>query len=50
MYRKTVGEAVAATDDLVLLCGVSVGHEKHGAPRLRTDRADMAETLRFVGA
>ncbi|MFF9309752.1 nitroreductase family protein [Streptomyces sp. NPDC014748] len=50
MYRKTVGEAVGATDDPVLLCGVSVGHEKHGAPRLRTDRADTAETVRFVGA
>lgn len=50
MYRKTVGEAVGATDDLVPFCGFSVGREKHGAPRLRTDRADMAETVRFVGA
>lgn len=50
MYRKTVGQVVGADDGHVLLCGVSVGHEKHGAPRLRTDRADMAETLRFVGA
>ncbi|EFF91316.1 oxidoreductase [Streptomyces sp. e14] len=50
MYRKTVGQVVGADDGHVLLCGVSVGHEKHGAPRLRTDRADMAETVRFVGA
>ncbi|MEW5355460.1 nitroreductase family protein [Streptomyces sp. 16-176A] len=40
MYRKTVGEAVGATDDLVLLCGVSVGQEKHGAARARGRRPD----------
>lgn len=48
-YRRTVGRAVGADDGLVLLCGVAVGFEKAGAPPLRTGRADMTETVRFVG-
>ncbi|MFJ3671393.1 nitroreductase [Streptomyces sp. NPDC090106] len=50
MYRKTVGRTVGADDGLALLCGVSVGYEKDGAPRLRTGRADMTETVSFIGA
>ncbi|MFF0727386.1 nitroreductase [Streptomyces sp. NPDC004134] len=50
MYRRTVAEAVGAGDGLVLLCGVAVGHAKAGVPPLRTDRADLAETVTFVGA
>jgi nitroreductase len=50
MYRKTVSQMVGADDDLLLFCGVSVGFEKEGVPRLRTGRADMAETVRFIGA
>ncbi|MFD8739508.1 nitroreductase [Streptomyces sp. NPDC059618] len=49
MFRKTVGQVVGADDDLVLLCGVSVGFEKRDAPRLRTGRADLRETVSFVG-
>ncbi|RVU18915.1 nitroreductase [Streptomyces antnestii] len=49
MYRKTVSQLVGADDGLVLLCGVSVGFEKEGAPRLRTARADMTETVSFIG-
>jgi hypothetical protein len=49
MFRKTVSQIVGADDGLLLLCGVSVGFEKEGAPRLRTGRADMAETVRFIG-
>ncbi|WP_405535861.1 nitroreductase [Streptomyces sp. NBC_00075] len=50
MYHETVRQAVGADDGLVLLCGVSVGFEKEGAPRLRTGRADMTETVSFIGA
>ncbi|MFF3375989.1 nitroreductase [Streptomyces sp. NPDC002680] len=49
MYHRTVSETVGADDGLVLFCGVSVGFEKEGAPRLRTGRADMAETVSFIG-
>lgn len=49
MYRKTVSQMVGADDGLVLFCGVSVGFEKEGVPRLRTGRADMAETVNFLG-
>lgn len=50
MYRRTVSRIVGAEDGRVLVCGVAVGYEKEGAPRLRTGRADLAETVSFVGA
>jgi hypothetical protein len=50
MYRKTVSKIVGVDDRLVLFCGVSIGFEKVGAPRLRTARADMTETVSFIGA
>ncbi len=49
VYRETVSRAVGAEDGLVLFCGVSVGFEKEGVPRLRTGRADMTETVSFIG-
>ncbi|MGW4381459.1 nitroreductase [Kitasatospora sp. NPDC004531] len=49
VYRETVSRAVGADDGLVLFCGVSVGFEQEGVPRLRTGRADLAETVRFIG-
>ncbi|WBP91426.1 nitroreductase family protein [Kitasatospora cathayae] len=49
MYRKTVSQIVGADGGLVLFCGVSVGYEKEGVPPLRTGRADMAETVSFIG-
>ncbi|MFD0417958.1 nitroreductase [Streptomyces sp. NPDC127108] len=49
MYRKTVSQTTGADDDLMLYCGISVGYEKRGAPRLRTGRADIRETVSFVG-
>jgi nitroreductase len=49
MYRKTVSEIVGADDGLALFCGVAVGFEKEGVPRLRTGRADMTETVTFIG-
>ncbi|MEU0983259.1 nitroreductase [Streptomyces griseus] len=49
MYRTTVSRIVGADDGLVLFCGVSVGYEKEGVPRLRTGRAGIAETVSFIG-
>ncbi|GAA2110478.1 hypothetical protein GCM10009802_07650 [Streptomyces synnematoformans] len=49
MYRRTVGHVVGAGNELALFCGVSLGYEKEDVPRLRTVRADMAETVSFVG-
>ncbi|MGW9123346.1 nitroreductase, partial [Streptomyces sp. NPDC055663] len=49
MYHKTVSQAVGADNGHVLLCGVSVGFEKEGTPPLRTGRADMTETVNFIG-
>lgn len=48
-YRTTVGDVVGAGDSQVLLCGVSVGYEQDGVPPLRTGRADLGETVSFVG-
>lgn len=49
MYRRTVSQTVGADDGLALFCGVAVGHEKEGVPPLRTGRADMRETVSFIG-
>ncbi|MZD08921.1 nitroreductase [Streptomyces sp. SID5785] len=49
MYRRTVDAAVGADDGLVLVCGVAVGFERDGVPPLRTGRAPLSETVRFVG-
>lgn len=49
MYRNTVSRTVGAEGELVLFCGISVGFEKEGVPRLRTGRADMTETVSFIG-
>ena len=50
MYRTTVSQAVGAGDDLVLVCGVSVGFERADVPPLRTGRAALRETVTFIGA
>ncbi|GAA2015757.1 hypothetical protein GCM10009839_08890 [Catenulispora yoronensis] len=50
MYRKTVSEIVGADDGLVLVCGVAVGYERPDVPALRTGRAEVGETVRFVDA
>jgi hypothetical protein len=49
MYRKAVSQIVGADDGLVLFCGVSAGFEKESVPPLRTGRADMTETVSFIG-
>ncbi|GIG67125.1 nitroreductase [Phytomonospora endophytica] len=49
MFRESVRETTGAEDGLVLYCGVSVGKADEDVPALRTGRADVAETVRFVG-
>ncbi|MFE5034347.1 nitroreductase [Streptomyces sp. NPDC056683] len=49
MYRETVSRLVGAGDRLVLLCGLAVGFEEEGASRVRTGRAEVTETVRFIG-
>ena len=48
MYRRTVSDVVGV-EGLVLLCGVAVGYEDEAVPSLRTQRADLSETVAFVG-
>ncbi|BEL01876.1 nitroreductase [Actinoplanes sichuanensis] len=50
MYRETVRQVVGAPDGLTLFCGVSVGFERDGVPPVRTGRADLTETVTFIGA
>jgi nitroreductase len=50
MYRKTVSQVVGSDEGLLLYCGVSVGFEKEGVLRLRTGRANLTETVSFIGA
>ncbi|MFF4121230.1 nitroreductase [Streptomyces sp. NPDC001714] len=50
MYRRTVSQLVGAGDQLVLLCGLAVGFEEEGAPQVRAGRAEVTETVRFIGA
>jgi hypothetical protein len=49
IYACTVGRIVTVDDGHVLFCGVAVGFEKEGVPRLRTGRADMTETVSCIG-
>jgi len=48
-YWRTVSKAVGVDDRMVLLCGLAVGHEDGDAPRIRADRASLAETVTFIG-
>lgn len=48
VYRATVAEAVAAPDELVLFCGLSIGVADPAVRPVRTDRAPLAETVTFL--
>jgi nitroreductase len=50
MYRTTVSETVGAPDTHHLLCGLAIGYERDNAPRARTDRAPLTETVTFIGS
>lgn len=47
--RKTVSEIVSPPDDLLLFCGMSIGHEDVTVPYIRTGRAPLDETVAFIG-
>ncbi|MFF0743063.1 nitroreductase [Streptomyces sp. NPDC004111] len=49
MFHETVSATVGAATGQVLFCGLSVGHETPGPPPPRTGRADLAETVSFIG-
>jgi nitroreductase len=44
--RETVAEVLSPPDDLMLFCGMSIGHE---APAQRTARTPRDNTLTFIG-
>lgn len=49
-WPKTVADFVGAPPELMLFCGVAIGHADPEAPvnRLRAARAPIAEVIRFV--
>ncbi|HVI85332.1 MAG TPA: nitroreductase [bacterium] len=46
--RKTVAEIVSPSAELILYCGMSIGHEDVTVPYIRTRRAPLEETVTFV--
>jgi hypothetical protein len=47
--RETVAEFLSPSDDLILYCGMSIGHEHPTVSYVRTGRAPFDETVAFVG-
>jgi nitroreductase len=45
---KTVAEIVSPPDELVLVCGMSIGHEDTGVPYVLNARAPLDETVTFI--
>ena len=48
VYRGTVAEVVSPPDELMLICGMSVGFEDPAASHVRIARAPLAETVTFL--
>jgi hypothetical protein len=46
--RKTVDEIVSPPDELMLFCGMSIGHEDPTVDHICTGRAALDETVTFV--
>ena len=46
--RKTVAEIVSPPAELVLFCGMSIGHEDPTVNYIRTGRAPLDDTVTFV--
>lgn len=44
-----LAQVEAACNVTTPFCGIPVGFEKEGVPRLRTGRADMTEAVGFIG-
>jgi nitroreductase len=47
--RDTVAEFLSPPDGLILFCGMSIGHEDPTVSYVRTGRAPLDETVKFVG-
>ncbi|MEV7387391.1 MULTISPECIES: nitroreductase [unclassified Streptomyces] len=47
-YHRTVAEVLSPPDELLLFCGMSIGHEDVAASQPRTGRAPLDETVTFV--
>jgi nitroreductase len=47
--RETVAEFVSPRDELILFCGMSIGYEDPTVSYARTGRAQLEETVTFVG-
>jgi hypothetical protein len=46
--RKTVAEIVSPSDELMLFCGMSIGYEDPRVDHIRTGRAALGETVKFI--
>jgi nitroreductase len=46
--RETVAEFLSPPDELVLFCGMSIGYEDPTVTYVRTGRAPLDETVKFV--
>lgn len=46
--RATVADVVVPPDDLILFCGMSIGHEDTAKAVARTSRAPLGETVTFI--
>jgi nitroreductase len=47
-YHATVAEVVSPPDNLMLVCGLSIGFEDTTVPHVRIARAPLAETTTFL--
>lgn len=48
VYHRTVAEITCPPDELLLVCGLSIGYEDAAAPRVPIDRAPLCQTVTFV--
>ena len=46
--RKTVADILSPPDELILFCGMSIGHEDVAVGYTRTGRAPLDETVTFI--
>jgi hypothetical protein len=46
--RTTVAQILSPPDELMLFCGMSIGHENPAVHYTRTGRAALDETVTFV--
>ena len=47
-YHRTVAEVLSPPDELLLFCGMSIGHEDVTTSRPRIGRAPLGETVTFM--